>query len=219
MLRKGHWVEVQPRHDPGDDLSAGAQTYVVPLATDDPVLLSMSRAGLVQIYGGTSDSAVIDLLKPADRKTIAPVVSQILADNADWLADHAINNQMPPRAELAKLWSKEGRDAYRARIDRQRFRAGRMEVACLVYAYAIENESPKIAYRARGDARGFGEMAGFISDGTAVGFMSDARFELFKRNMHALAAAVRADGPASLDAPAVGLAASKLFDDFFGGAA
>jgi hypothetical protein len=219
VLRKGHWVEVQPRHDPGDDLSAGAQTYVVPLAPDDPVLASMSQGGLVQIYGGTSDSAVIDLLKPADRKTIAPVVSQILADNADWLGDNAINNRMPPRADLVKLWSKKGLDAYRVRMDRQRFRAGRMEIACLVYAYAIENESPKVAYQVRGVARGFGGMAGFISDGDAVGFMSDARFELFKRNMHAFAAALRAGGSASLDAPAAGPAMSKLFDDFFGGAA
>ncbi len=219
VLRKGHWVEVQPRHDPGDDLSAGAQTYVVPLATDDPVLSSMSRAGLVQVYGGTSDSAVIDLLKPADRKTIAPVVSQILAGNADWLGDNAINNKMPPRAEIAKLWSKKGLDAHRVKMDRQRFRAGRMEIACLVYAYAIENESPKVAYQVRGGARGLGEMAAFISDGNTVGFMSDARFELFKRNMHAYAAALRAGGPGSLDAPAVGLAASKLFEDFFGGAA
>jgi hypothetical protein len=216
VLRKGHWVEVQPRHDPGDDLSAGAQTYVVPLAPDDPVLASMSQAGLVQIYGGTSDSAVIDLLKPADRKTIAPVVSQILADNADWLGDNAINNRMPPRADLVKLWSKKGLDAYRVRMDRQRFRAGRMEIACLVYAYAIENESPKVAYQVRGVARGFGEMAGFIGDGDTVGFMSDARFELFKRNMHAFAAALRVGG---LDAPAAGPATSKLFDDFFGGAA
>ena len=217
VLRKGHWVEVQPRHDPGDELSAGAQTYVVPLATDDPVLSSMSRAGLVQIYGGTSDSAVIDLLTPADRKNIAPVVSQILADNADWLGVNAINNKMPP--DPLKLWSKEGRDAYRAKMDRQRFRVGRMEIACLVYAYAIENKSPKFAYELRGAARGFGEMAAFLSDGSTVGFMSDARFEQFKRNLHAFAAAVRAAGPSLLEAPSAGLAESKLFDDFFGGAA
>lgn len=217
VLRKGHWVEVQPRHDPGDELSAGAQTYVVPLATDDPVLSSMSRAGLVQIYGGTSDSAVIDLLTPADRKNIAPVVSQILADNADWLGVNAINNKMPP--DPLKLWSKEGRDAYRAKMDRQRFRVGRMEIACLVYAYAIENKSPKFAYELRGAARGFGEMAAFLSDGSTVGFMSDARFEQFKRNLHAFAAAVRAAGPSLLEARSAGLAESRLFDDFFGGAA
>jgi hypothetical protein len=217
VLRKGHWVEVQPRHDPGDDLSAGAQTYVVPLATDDPVLSSMSKAGLVQIYGGTSDSSVIDLLKPAESKTIVPVVSQILADNADWLGVNAINNKMPP--DPLKLWSKEGRDAYRAKMDRQRFRAGRMEIGCLVYAYAIENKSPKFAYELRGAARGFGEMASFISDGSPVGFIGDAQFELFKRNMLAFAAAVKAAGSDPFDAPAVQSATSKLFDDFFGGAA
>ena len=216
VLRKGHWVEVQPRHDPGDDLSAAAQTYVVPLAPDDPVLSSMSQAGLVQIYGGTSDCAVIDLLKPADPKTIAPVVAQIVGDNADWLGDNAINNKMPPRADLVKLGLKKGLDARRVRMDQQRFRAGRMEIACLVYAYAIENHSPKLAGQFRGIARGFGEMASFISDGSPVGFMSDAQFELFKRNMLAFAAAVKAAGSDPFGAPAVHSATGKLFDDFFG---
>jgi hypothetical protein len=219
VLRKGHWVEVQPRHDPGDDLSAAAQTYVVPLAPDDHVLLWMSQAGLVRIYGGTSDCAVIDLLKPADPKTIAPVVSQILADNADWLGDTAINNKMPPPADLIKLLSKKGLDAHRVTMDQQRFRAGGMEVACLVYAYAIENQSPTFAYQLRGIARGFGEMAGFISDGSPVDFISDPQFELFKRNMLAFAAAVKAAGPDPFDAPAVHSATGKLFEDFFGGAA
>ena len=216
VLRKGHWVEVQPRHDPGDDLSAAAQTYVVPLAPDDPVLSSMSQAGLVQIYGGTSDCAVIDLLKPADPKTIAPVVAQIVGDNADWLGDNAINNKMPTHADLVKLGLKKGLDARRVRMDQQRFRAGRMEIACLVYAYAIENQSPKLAGQFRGIARGFGEMASFISDGSPVGFMSDAQFELFKRNMLAFAAAVKAAGSDPFGAPAVHSATGKLFDDFFG---
>ena len=219
VLRKGHWVEVQPRHDPGDDLSADAQTYVVPLAPDDPVLSSMSKAGLVQIYGGTSDSSVIDLLKPADPKTIAPVVSQILGDCADWLGDNAFNNKMPVHADLVKLWSKKGLDARRVKMDQQRFRAGRMEIACLVYAYAIENQSPKSAYQLRGVARGLGEMASFISDGTPVGFMSDAQFELFKRNMLGFGAAVKAAGSDPFDAPAVHSATGKLFEDFFGRAA
>ena len=216
VLRKGHWVEVQPRHDPGDDLSAGDQTYVAPLAPDDPVLSSMSQASLVQIYGGTSNCAVIDLLKPADPKTIAPVVAQILADNADWLGANAINNKTPTRADLGKLGLKKGIDARRVRMNQQRFRAGRMEIACLVYAYAIENQSPEVAGQLRGAARGFGEMAGFISDGSPVGFMSDAQFELFKRNMLVFAAAVKAGGSDPLGAPAVHSATGKLFDDFFG---
>ena len=216
VLRKGHWVEVQPRHDPGDDLSAGAQTYVVPLAPDDSVLSSMSRAGFVRIYVGTSDCAVIDLLKPADLKTIASVVSQIVGDNAEWLGDNAINNKMPPLADFVKLRSKKGLDARRVRMDQQRFRAGRMEIACLVYAYAIETQSPKLARQLRDIARGFGEMAGFLSDGSPVGFVSDARFEQFKRNMLVFAAAVKAAGSDPFDAPAVDSATAKLFDDFFG---
>ncbi|HKN01151.1 MAG TPA: hypothetical protein VJX23_11590, partial [Candidatus Binataceae bacterium] len=160
--------------------------------------------------------AVIDLLKPADPKTIAPVVAQILGDNAEWLGANAINNKTPTHADLGKLRLKKGFDARRVRMDQQRFRAGRMEIAFLVYAYAIENQSPEVAGQLRGAARGFGEMAGFISDGSPVGFISDAQFELFKRNMLVFAAAVKAGGSDPLDAPAVHSATGKLFDDFFG---
>ncbi len=58
-------------------------------------------------------------------------------------------------------------------------------------------------------------MASFISDGSPVGFMSDAQFELFKRNMLAFAA-VKAAGSDPFGAPAVHSATGKLFDDFFG---
>ena len=29
-VEKGHWVEVQPLHDPADDLPAEAKVYVIP---------------------------------------------------------------------------------------------------------------------------------------------------------------------------------------------
>jgi hypothetical protein len=59
-------------------------------------------------------------------------------------------------------------------------------------------------------------MASFISDGDPVGFMSDARFELFKRNMLVFATAVKAAGSDPFEAPPVYGATGKLFDDFFG---
>ncbi len=219
VLYRGHWVEVQPIHDPADDISAGAQTYVVPLEPDDPILTSMSQLGLVRVYGGNSDLAVIDLPKAADPKTIEPEVAKILADNAEWLGENAVNNKMPAAAELRHLLRKSALLARRIKMDQQRFRAGRMEIACLVYAYAMERDSPESAHKLRNAARGFGAMASFLSDGDPVGYIGDARHTQFKSNMLAFAAAIRASPQGSLGTPEVRRVTSKLFNDYFGGAA
>jgi hypothetical protein len=219
VLYRGHWVEVQPIHDPADDISAGAQTYVVPLAPDDPILISMSQLGLVRVYGGNQDLAVIDLPKAADPKVIEPDVARILCDNAQWLGENAVNNKMPAATELRHLFRKSALVARRIKMDQQRFRAGRMEIACLVYAYANEKNSPESAHKLRNEARGFGALASFLSDGDPVGYIGDARHAQFKSNMLALAAAIRESPQGSLGTPEVRTATGKLFDDYFGGAA
>ena len=219
VLYRGHWVEVQPIHDPADDISAGAQTYVVPLAPDDSILISLSQLGLVRVYGGNSDLAVIDLPKAADPKMIEPDMAKILADNAEWLGENAVNNKMPAATELRHLLRKSALVARRIKMDEQRFHAGRMEIACLVYAYAMERNSPESAQKLRNAARGFGAMASFLSDGDPVGYIGDVRHAQFKRNMLAFATAIRASPQASLTTPEVRRVTGKLFDDYFGGAA
>jgi len=219
VLYRGHWVEVQPIHDPADDISAGAQTYVVPLEPDDPILTLMSQLGLFRVYGGNSDLAVIDLPKAADPKTIEPEVAKILAGNAEWLGENAVNNKMPAAAELRHLLRKSALVARRIKMDQQRFRAGRMEIACLVYAYAMERDTPESAHKLRNAARGFGAMASFLSDGDPVGYIGDARHAQFKSNMLAFAAAIRASPQGSLGTPEVRRVTSILGDDYFGGAA
>ena len=219
VIYRGHWVEVQPIHDPADYISAGAQTYVVPLAPDDPMLISMSQPGLIRVYGGNSDIAVVDLLKAADPKMIEPDIAKILADNAEWLGDNAVNNKMPAATELRHLLRKSALVARRIKTDQQRFRAGRMEIACLVYAYAIEKKWPESAHKLRNAARGFGAMASFLSDGDPVGYIDDARHAQFKSNMLAFAAAIRESPQGSLETREVRTATAKMFDDYFGGAA
>ena len=216
VLYRGHWVEVQLRHDPADDLSAGAQTYVVPLAPNDPILASMHEMGLVHVYGGTSDFAVIDLPKAADPKTITPMVVETMASNAEWLGRHAVNNKMVTPTEMLKMLSPAAINGRRAQMDQQRFHAGQMDIECLVYAYAMERESPEAAHKLRNSARAFGSMASFLSDGDPVGYIGDARHEQFKRNMLAFAAAVRTAGDDPVRSVELRKAADKLFDDYFG---
>jgi hypothetical protein len=213
VLYRGHWVEVQPRNDPADDLSAATWIYVVPLAPDDPVLTQMDEMGPMYVYGGTTDSAVVGLTHPGDPAKLAPVASRILAENARWLAAHAINNKMPPPAQLVKLLSSAALEAHRRTMDEQRFHAGRMEIACLVYAYSLEATQPDVAHLFRNVARGFGSLASFLSDGDPVGYASDAQHAEMKRNMTALADTLDANPPGSA---AVRNAAHRLFYDYFG---
>jgi len=219
VLYRGHWVEVQPRHDPADDLSAAIPVYVVPVAPNDPVLLAMRGAQLVRIYGGTSNCAVIDLTKPADPRAIAPLVRTIMADNSQWLADHSINNKMPPASAIVKLFSPNALEARQGTMDVQRFHAGRMEIACLIYSYAIEAQQPDEAHRLRNEARGFGSIAGFISDGDPIGYLGDGQFEQWRRDMSAFAAAIRSAGDVPFASPVVQSITEKLFAEFFGNAA
>ncbi len=216
VLYRGHWVEVQPKHDPADDLSAATWIYVVPLAPGDPVLKQMDEMGLMHVYGGTTDSAVVALARPGDPATIAQLASKILAENARWLAAHAINNKMPPPEKLVKLLSSSALEAHRRTMDEQRFHAGRMEIACLVYAYSLEATRPDDAHLFRNAARGFGSLASFLSDGDPVGYAGDERHAEMQRNMTALADALDAGGANAPGSAAVLAAGRRLFYDYFG---
>jgi hypothetical protein len=220
VLQRGHWVEVQPRIDPALELSAGVKLYVVPLAPDDPVLRMMESRGLIRVWGGTPDTAVVTLLERGDPGALRPMVLQILEENADWLGDHASNNQMAPPAVLLKNIGAAALQARRRRMDVQRFHAGRMEMACLVYAYALEPTSPRSAKSFRNRAWGFAEIGSFLSDDDPLGYISSDRHQRFRDNMLALASALKdstANDPFSTRQ--VVTATNRLFDDYFGWAA
>jgi hypothetical protein len=59
-------------------------------------------------------------------------------------------------------------------------------------------------------------MASFLSDGDPVGFIGDAQHEQFKRNMLALAVAIRASTENPFASADVRSATTRLFDDYFG---
>ena len=219
-LQRGHWVEVQPKVDPALDLSAGVKVYVVPLAPEDPVLRTMEEQKLVKVWGGTSDTAVVTLEERGDPEALRSMVVQILEDNAQALGEHATNNTMPSGDELLKHIGVAALQARRKRLDVQRFFAGRMEMACLVYAYALEPISPGSAKSFRNRAWGFAEIGSFLSDDDPLGYISDDRHARFRENMLALAAALknsRAQDP--FNTPQFVRAIDRMFDDYFGWAA
>lgn len=187
---KGHWVEVQPRIDPADALSAARKVYVLALAADDPALSAMARRGWLRAWGGAADSTVVTLAERAPLDAAAAAAGQIVASEAAWLSAHAVDNSLRGREWLAML-SPTALRARRAQLLEQRERAGRIQLALIVYAYALEPDFPPQAARMRRTARDFGVIASFLGDDLALGFETDAATARLRWRMALLSFAAR----------------------------
>jgi hypothetical protein len=173
VCEKGHWVEVQPRIDPADALSAASKIYVLPLEVSDPALEAMVRDGWVRVWGGSGDSSVVTLAARPALDSASAAAGQIVASNAAWLSAHAKNNSLDGTAWLTPLRAAALR-AMRRQLANQRARAGRIELALLVYAYALEPGFPAGADRVRRAAGAFGVIASFLGDDLALDYETEA---------------------------------------------
>ncbi len=209
----GYWGEVRPRIDPAQDISAGEKLYVLPLPPDDPKLRELQAAGWITVRGGSARTTLATLPKPAPLGEAAAVVAGTIHTEAAWLARHAVNNTMPPfpdRFEPAAI------QAHRRTMSIQRTHAGRIEVAVLLYAYALENSRPEVARRVRQSARQWGIISNFIGDETAIDYIGATRFERFRVNLARygqLALALRHQPAPTRELDEL---TDKLFRDFFG---
>lgn len=190
VCEKGHWVEVQPRVDPADALSAARKVYVLALAADDPALAAMARRGWLRPWGGASDSTVVTLAARAPLDGAAAAAGQIVADEAAWLSAHALNNSPGGWGWLAMLSPTALRTRH-AQLLAQRERAGRIQLALIIYAYALEPAFPPQAARMRRAARDFGVVASFLGDDLALGFETDAATARLRWRMRLLSFAAR----------------------------
>jgi len=211
-LEKGHWVEVQPRPDPVDWVSAGEKTYVMPVPPTDPVLLALEEAGMVTIYGGTGRSAVLTLPRAGDPRSLGFPLSETVAEESRWLAEHARNNVLEPVGEVL---SREGIAHRRAYLMEQRIHAGRVAVATLVLAYALEEEDPEMAGTVRRCVRGFSSIAAFLSDEWSINFIDPLRHETLRENFGKLGDAAEALGSSAVPSPRLMEVLEELFDAYF----
>jgi hypothetical protein len=168
--------------------------------------------GLVKIQGGTAQTSVVTLTRPGPLDTVPPLVAEVLHDEALWLAGHAVNNKMPP---LPAILSREGLADFRARLVLQKIHAGRMNLAVLVYAYAMEPSHPDIAEGARNNSSGFGSLANFLGDETAMDYINDARFERLRENLTKFAAEVQVLRVQPLPSPTLDQATQRIFREYF----
>ena len=113
------------------------------------------------------------------------------------------------------MLSKDGLTRRRARLKEQRIHAGRVALATLVLAYALEADHPETAETVRGSVRGFSSIAAFLSDEWSIDFIDPQRHQLLKENFGKLAEAVDGLGPSLVPSPALMDALEALFDAYF----
>lgn len=208
----GHWGEVRPPLDPARDISAGAKVYVMPAPPDDPVLMRLAGAGWLRVHGGSALTSVVTLGEPPAPQAAAPVLAELISEQAAWLARHAFNNRFPP---FSAVLSPAALADWRARRAEQRAHAGRIVAAVLVYAYALEASRPEIAAGVRRSARAWGSVANFIGDETAMDYLSDARFARFRENAQRFSREVLALRTDWTPREALNQATDELFAEFF----
>ena len=208
----GHWVEVQPKVNAARQLSAGMKVYALPVPPDDPVLRDLADRGFLTIHGGTWLNSIITLRGPAPLETAARCLARVGAEEAAWLALHAENNTMP---SINELLSAEAVKRYRARAREQRTRAGRIKVAILIYAYALEKDGENRAREARGTARGFGEIANLLGDEATLDFRSEASHRQLKANLSDWSREIRRLDTQVRPTPEFDRINDKVFEDYF----
>jgi hypothetical protein len=179
-------------------LSTGHEVYLLPLSPADDVLVQFRIYGLVRIYGGTPQTSVVTLTRPGRLETVLPLVAEVLSGEASWLAQHAVNNKRPPFSGAA--------EQHRVQMARQRFHAGRMYLAALVCAHALEPEHAESAARLRSRLGSFASLAHLLGDLAAAGSMSEVRFARFQKTLTTFASAAH-----TLPSPQFDQAADRLF--------
>ncbi len=211
-IQRGHWVEVQPRVYAAQDLSAAAKAYVLPLPADDALLRDLAARGLVRIHGGSPRMSVVTLGRPGTLEEAATLAGETISREGAWLAENAVNNVMP---SPTVMFSRAQIGPWRERLSAQRLRMGRIEVAVLVYAYALERASPEGARGLRGAASGFGSIAAFLGDESNIDFMGEARHQRFRENIRRVGEEARRLAELGHVTPELDRAVDRLFAEYF----
>ena len=209
----GHWGEVRPAVNPAGEISAGEKLYVLPLPQEDPVLRQFADKDWITIHGGSARTSLATLPAAARTEDVLPVIAGMIRDECHWLAENAINNRMP---SPENLFYPEKIEEFRRTTTAQRNRAGRIATGLLIYAYSLEAEDPNTARSLRGAVRGWGSIANFIGDETAIDYMSGTRFDLFRQNAVNWGEAFLAASHGEVSARELEDRTGQLMEDFFG---
>jgi len=85
----------------------------------------------------------------------------------------------------------------------------------LLYAFAVEGDDPELASGVRRSARGWGSVANFIGDETAMDYVDEERFERFRQNLRVFAREIEVLRTQALPSEELDRATERLFREFF----
>ncbi|MCP5109628.1 MAG: hypothetical protein GY953_02210 [bacterium] len=114
-----------------------------------------------------------------------------------------------------KLFDHHTVSDYRQQTTEQKAHAGRIQIAFLIYGYALEATAPDIAREVRSSVRDWGGIANFIGDETAIDYLDDARFERFRKTLIPYGEAFATLKTNPLPSQQIRDASERLFDAFF----
>lgn len=209
----GHWGEVRPKVNPAANLPTAERVFVVPAPPTDPVLGGLAARGWIHLHGGSDATSLVTLGTRPSLTEAARVVADLVEDNGAWLASNATPNSLP---DPAALFSESARSAWKRRMLAQRLRAGRIQVALLIYAHAADGVDPALARDVRSGARSWGSIANFLGDETALGYVSETGIARFRRNVAEFAARMPQLRQDPRPRPEIRQSSDRLFRDFFG---
>jgi hypothetical protein len=189
---KGSWVEVQPRSDPAENVPAAQKTYIIPLAAGDSMIASLRSLGWITAYQSGAaaalwtNSSIVRLTRLPSITEAAALATATIAAEAQWLGRNTINNALS-YADFLRMLSASGREQFRRALAIQRAHAGRVELACVIYAWALEPGDPQQARAMRQIALKIGVIASYMSDDFALDFLSQSRFAELREQFFELA--------------------------------
>lgn len=210
----GHWGEVRPKVNPARDVSAGEKLYVLALPPNDTVLQKFASQGWIKVHGGSTRTTLATLPHPGSPEAVLTTAAQVIHEECQWLAQNTIPNHMP---DPKNLFQQHLIEEFRSATTRQRNHAGRISVALLVMAHSLESTAPDSARTVRGTARGWGGMANFLGDETAIDYLSNHQYDLFRENVAKWGDAVVVTVAGELSDQEMRGLTEKLMNDFFGG--
>ena len=210
--RYGHWGEVRPAVDPADTISTGSFAYMIPLPPDDSLLAVFDANGLVVNHGGGRETSLVTLPAPGGTAAVNPLLVDIVQQEVGWLVENAVPNLFPPATMLFNVAEIR---AHRERMAMQKAHVGRIQLAVLLYAFAVEGDDPELASGVRRSARGWGSVANFIGDETAMDYVDEERFERFRQNLRVFAREIEVLRTQALPSEELDRATERLFREFF----
>lgn len=190
---RGHWVEVQPTIDPVESLGVADKVYVLALPPNDPALGSAAGHRWLRIHGGGAWTSVVEFIERPSLREATENLHAEWAREAAWIAAHAEHNTLGYTVQLVL----DPGELPRRRVARgeSRARFGRMQIAALLYAYALEPIDTTRAARYRDHARALGWMAALVGDEMNMDFRSAAVHDQMLRDMGVLAGDAAAGRP------------------------